>query len=288
MTKVVYLNGEIVPEDKACVSVFDRGFLYGDGIFETIRVYGGVPFRWDQHMERMAKSASTLGINWSNDNKSLRDAASELLSRNKLTDAYMRITLSRGKHSGNLGFDTDSESTLLMVVAEPRLPSDENYGRGVAAVIIPHTWISPMAAHKTLSYLPYLAAMDKAQREGAREALLCGPTGRLAEGATSNVFIVFGERIFTPPADGRILPGIARDVVIESLPEAGAQCIEEHIPAEDARTADEIFITNSTVEVLPVTKLDGANVGNGKVGPATRKAMKSYRSEVKKKIKNHG
>ena len=270
MKRMVYLNGEIVPEDQACISVFDRGFLYGDGIFETIRVYESVPFRWDMHIQRMAESAQNLGINWKGDPE-LRTMVSELLHKNDLKDAYLRITLSRGIHTGDLGFDTGAEPTIVMIVDKLRLPSDDDYERGVGATIIPHTWISPMAAHKSLSYLPYLAARDKARADGAYEALLCGAFGRLAEGTTSNLFMVFGSKVFSPPADGRILPGIARQVVIDSLLEVGVKCIDEYVGAEDVRGADEIFITNSIIEVLPVTTLDGIAVGDRSVGPVTKK-----------------
>ena len=284
MINTIYVNGQFISSDKACLSPLDRGFLYGDGIFETIRVYDRVPFRWNQHIERMTDSARALEINWKEETQKLKDIVSELLKRNNLKNAYLRISVSRGIHTGDLGFDSDHNPTTVIVTDKLKAPSYAEYERGVPATVVQHPWASPMAAHKTLSYLPYLAARHKARKAGMSEALLCDPSGRLTEGTTSNIFLVLRNKVFTPPADGTILGGITRRVALESLKSLNIECEENRVTVEDAARADEIFITNSIIEVLPVTALDKTPVGDGKVGPITKSAMDAYRSEVQKEI----
>jgi len=286
MTKFIWINGQFVTADKACVSPLDRGFLYGDGIFETMRIYDGVPFRWDWHIERMAASARALEIKWDGNAKKLKDTVSELARKNKLKNAYLRITVSRGIYTGDLGFNQDMEPTTVIFVDKLNAPSYDDYEKGIAATVVPHPWTSPMAAHKSISYLPYLAARNKARIAGAREAILTDSAGRLTEGATSNVFIVLGDRVFTPPADGSILGGVARRVVIASLKDLNIRLEEDYVTGGDAAGADEIFITNSIIEVLPITKLDNAAIGGGDVGQISRMALYAYRSEVQKEIES--
>lgn len=284
MKKTVFLNGKLVPGEDARVSTFDRGFLYGDGLFETMRVYGGTPFRWDEHIARMAKSAGRLGIRWDGYAPD-KASAVRLLEENGLKDACLRITMTRGLHSGDLGLSADGAPTVVMVAEECRPPAREDYENGVEAVLMKNPWLSPLAAHKTLSYLPYLAAKQVSRDAGARETLLCNHFGQLTEGASSNAFVVFSGRIFTPPAEGQILDGIARRVTIKAARDAGLQVTEDYINWRDVTEADEIFITNSVIEVLPVTKLDGVNVGpGGEVGPVSRKVLEGYREEVKKEV----
>ncbi len=284
MTRTIFLNGEMMPEEKACVSVFDRGFLYGDGLFETLRAYDGVPFRWDEHIERMTESARSLGMKWG-EHAPDKASAKGLLEKNGLKDAYLRITMTRGLHSGDAGLVSDGAPTILMVADECRPPSEADYENGVEAVMMKNPWLSPLAAHKTLSYLPYLAAKQASRDAGARETILCNHFGQLTEGASSNVFVVLSGTIFTPPAEGQILDGIARRVAMKAAGEAGFQVAEDYVNCHDVTEADEIFITNSLIEVLPVTKLDGINIGpGGKVGPAARKVLEGYREEVKREV----
>ena len=284
MKKSVYLNGDFVPVEKATVSVMDRGFLYGDGIFETIRAYGGVPFRWKKHFERMAASAQTLGIEFNRSDGELRESVTELLARNELKDAYLRISLSRGIHHGDLGLSPNGVPTLVITAGELNRPSDEEYENGVSAIILSRPCTSPLASHKTLSYLPYLAARHKANEVGARETLLCGPAGRMTEGTSSNLFIVLSDRVFTPPDDGTILPGITRKTVMDALHASGIECMEDYFTSSEVYDADEVFITNSIIETLPVTRIGKAPVHNGKVGPIFKKALAAYRGEVRKEL----
>jgi len=285
MNRTVFFNGELAPEEDVRISAFDRGFLYGDGLFETIRVYGGVPFRWDEHIERMKKSAGRLGMGWSEHRAPDKSSVAGLLEKNGLKDAYLRITMTRGLHTGHIGLPSNGLPTVVMVVEECRPPSEEDYKNGVDAIMMKIPWLSPLAAHKTLSYLPYLAAKQTSLNAGAREAVLCDHFGRLTEGASSNVFAVFAGRIFTPPPEGQILDGVARRVAIKAAGAAGIKVTEDHVNCQDMADADEIFITNSIVEVLPVTRLDGVNVGpDGKVGPVSRKVLEGYREEVRKEV----
>lgn len=286
MTRIVFLNGEYLPNDKAKISVLDRGFLYGDGIFETIRVYRGAPFRWREHLDRMRNSANSLGIKYDPDPAALRVIVDELLKQNNLQDAYLRINLSRGIYSGKIGFEASGEPTLFIYADTLNPPKEDEYENGVGAIIMPQSYVSPLAAHKTIAYLPYLLAREKAIKAGAREAFLSAPSGRITEGATSNIFIVLEGSIFTPPTDGSILAGIARRVVIDALAENNIRCLEDYFIRSDLTDADEIFITNSMIEVLPITSLDGKKILGGKPGPMARKALQVYREKVTKEIES--
>jgi branched-chain amino acid aminotransferase len=282
MSNLVYIDGKFVPEEEARVSVFDRGFLYGDGLFETMRSYHGQAFRIDDHLERLYRSSRELKIPLKFERKDLKEAVGKLLKKNKLSEAYLRLTLTRGFHRGSLSFDTGSQPTLIITARklDPYPPS--YYQKGIRVIIagIRQNPFSPLSNHKSLSYLAYLMAREEARGRKASEAILLNTTGEITEGATSNIFLIINGEVFTPPEKAPLLPGITRKVVIEILPRLNLSCRICSIPEQKLKEAEEVFITNSLMEVMPVTSVDDRKVGDGTPGPITNSIARAYRELV--------
>jgi len=284
MKKYVYLNGEFVYENEAKISVFDRGFLFGDGLFETMRAYQGKFFMWESHLSRLYNSAKLLKISIRTNKEVLKKAATKLMELNGLSDAYLRITVSRGKHSGRITFDNKFISTVLIVASELSLYPLEDYRKGIKVVIadVRQNSFSPLPMHKSLNYLNCILAKEEARLKGAKEAIFLNSEGLVAEGATSNIFLVKEGRIYTPSKSEHILPGITRKVVLNIIKELGIEVKEEGIALDDLFRANEIFITNSIMEVLPIKEIDNHIVGDGKPGDIYRLVIDAYRQTVKK------
>ena len=277
MGRLVYLNGEFLPEDRASVSIFDRGLLYGDGLFETVRAYGGRLFRLDRHLERLADSARQIGLPPIGD---LSGPANELLARNSLADAYLRITVTRGV---GLGLEATETSPTVLIIARPlNLPPPETYARGYAVRIVPaeHARGAALPGLKSLCYLDKILARRRAREQGADEALLVNSAGALTEAAASNVFLVHNGRLVSPALDQGLLPGITRDAVIEL-----ARYVEETVvPAGLLRDAEECFLTNSIMEIMPVTRADDYLIGRGQPGPLTTQLRQAYAELVRREL----
>ena len=270
----VWLNGEFVTRETATVSAFDRSFLYGDGLFETIRAYGAVPFKLAEHLGRLGASAEALGIVAPH---GLADAVAGLIEKNGLSDAYVRITVSRGIHAGALASDEPVAPTAL-IEAKPLHPYPaELYERGATLTVssLSHDSASPLRRHKTTSYLASILAKREAKERGADEALLLDPAGDVAEGATSNVFCVRGGELLTPPLDLNILPGITRAAVIGLAREAGVTVREERFGLAALASANEVFLTNSLMEVMPVRFVDD-HAFSPAPGPVTQSLAAAY------------
>ena len=279
MNDIVYLNGRFIPHNEARISVHDRGFLYGDGLFDTIRAYRGVAFRIEDHLQRLFDSAAELNLKIGADRADLEKIITELLRRNGIEDAYVRITITRGEHTGDLSFDSENSPTVL-IVARPLRIAEDDYSRGVAATIVQNMSNPPdLSRHKIVSYLPYLYAHDMARRSGCREAILTDADGMILESATGNIFVAVGKDVFTPPLTAGILPGIARMTVLELLPTISLHGHEEPLAVKDLAEADEIFMTNSIVEVLPIVRIDERIFGC-RPGQYTRQILVAYRKKV--------
>ena len=278
----VYLNGDFVPEEQAKISVLDRGFLYGDGVFETMRAYSGHVFMLDDHLSRLYGSINELGIPLKKDEESLKKAIERLMEINRLADAYIRITVSRGNHCGTLTFNDDFDpTTVIMAKALSQYPL-EYYVEGVRVILseIRQNSFSPLSAHKSLSYFSYILAKEEARVKGAFEAILLNSEGEIAEGATSSVFVVKSNRVFTPPVSSHILPGITRKAVLDMSPQLGFEITEKEITKENFLTSDEVFLTNSIMEVVPVVSVDGHRVGDGTPGDVYKRVIDQYRNLV--------
>jgi len=205
----IYLNGDFVSREEAKISVFDRGFLYGDGLFETMRAYSGRVFMLDEHLSRLFNSLDKLRIPLKKDKEDLKSAIDRLIKLNRLSDAYIRLTVSRGPHRGTLTFNDSYDPTVVIMAKEISPYPPEYYTQGVKVIIsdIRQNSFSPLSQHKSLSYLNNILAKEEARIKGAFEAILLNSEGGVAEGATSNVFTVKSERIFTPPYPAIFCPG---------------------------------------------------------------------------------
>jgi branched-subunit amino acid aminotransferase/4-amino-4-deoxychorismate lyase len=283
MTRVVFLDGSFISAEKARLPVLSRAVLYGEGLFETLRTYEGRPFALDEHLARLEESARTLAIPLPSNLDRVARAIPRLLSRNGLSDAVVRISVLAGLSADGLAA-ISSRSHLLIAVRGIPASLERERTRGVAAVTF-NAGVLPLAAHKTTSYLRSIAAVrGNAGLRGnahAREVIFVDTAGRILEGATSNVFAFFGALIITPPADGRILHGVTRQIVLDIAEMAGMKVRQKPLGTKNAGEADGLFITNSVIELLPVVTLDGRAVGMGRPHHLTKVLLGLYRERVR-------
>lgn len=283
---VVYLNGRYVQAERAKVSAFDRGFSYGDGLFETIRAYAGWVFALDRHLERLKKGADQIGIPFQGNMGEWRRVMGELLRRNRLqaADASLRLTVTRGSDvlGSLLPSDEPPSPTLLLVARLLDVGLAERQQVGIGAVTV--RWGNPFnpLQIKSLDYLYNMLAMAQAKRARAAEALFVGVDGCIIEGATSNVFSISQGMLTTPPESAGLLPGITREVVIELAKREGLSVHEAPVPLDALLSGDEAFLTGSLKEITPLIVCDGGKIGTGSPGPVTRHLQKCYRAAVAK------
>lgn len=284
---VVYMNGAFLREEEALVPASDRGVLMGLGAFETMRAYSGRIFRLKAHMERLAEALGWLQISVPEGVDALGRAAEDLLKRMALSEARVRVTVTAGPAEASRAQPTPRPTTI--VTAHPELGlSSRDYEDGVAAVLYPcEHGLGMGAGRKVLSYLGYVMARRAAERQGAREALLVRPDGLVVEGAFSNLFLVADGQIWTPPLALGALPGVTRQVVLALLGSSGHSIGERALTVADLRGADELFLTSSISEVLPVTRLGDRSVGNGFPGEVSRMVLGRYRERVAGEISGH-
>jgi branched-chain amino acid aminotransferase len=279
----IYLNNRFVSKEEAKISVFDHGFLYGDGVFETLRGYRGKVLMLGEHIARLEQSAARLHIPMPVKRSRLSAIVAESLELNKLADAYLRITVSRGL--GEIGLDPAlCKNPTLVVIAKPFEPYPESFytdGVSVAVVQTRRNLPEAMPPHvKSLNYLNNILAKMEATALGAHDAVLLNHQGEVAEGTTSNVFVALGGRLLTPAHDCGILAGITRNLVLRLARELEIPTEETRLTAADLPIADECFLTNTTVEVLPVTQVDGQKIGDGRPGEMTRRLHASFRDSL--------
>ncbi len=275
----VHLNGRVVASARARISVFDRGLWYGDGLFETLRAYQGRPFGLDEHLARLRSSASFLDIRMPSPPWRLHIAA--LLKRNRLvrTDAWVRITLTRGPAAPGLLPPPHSRPTVLIASGpiDATIPRAQRYGARVT--LLPFARHGFLAEHKVLDYLPAVLGKTIAARHKSFEGLFVDADGSIAEGTTSNIFVWRRNQLLTPPAAG-VLPGLTRRLVLEAAVAEGWRVSERPLNTHDLLAADEAFITSSLVEVVPVIRVDRQRIGNGRPGPRTKRMQGLYRHLV--------
>ncbi len=280
----IFLNGELVQRPAAQVSALDRGLLYGYGLFETMRSYGGRVFRLEEHYSRLCHGAARLAMDVPLSLSQLGEAVEAILKRNDLTDAYLRLTVTAGPPSDAAG--RAGEAALFLFARPLADYPPALYGRGMAAVVssVRRNETSPLSRIKSLNYLDNLLAREDARRHDADEAILLNTRGFVAEGSASNVFLVQQGRpacpvgrLLTPGVESGVLPGIARRAVLELAPAAGLEAIESEVGLSAFENASEAFLTNSIMEVMPLTSLDGRPVGSGRPGPVTERLHRLYR-----------
>jgi branched-chain amino acid aminotransferase len=274
MAERVFLNDGLVDIDKACVSVTDSGFLYGAGLFETMRSHKGVVFALKDHLDRLFFSASSLSINISYDRGYITDAIYEVLRANKLADARLRLTLTNGPMADS---EQQRKPTLLITGTKLRPYPPEYYKNGVLVVLCPYRQnpSEPTYGHKTTSYFSRMIALNQAHQKRAAEALWFTMDNRLAEGCVSNVFLVKNSVLYTPPIITPILAGVARKTVCQIALRDSIEFVEKDLSIDDVLGADEIFLTNVIMQVMPITRVENHTVGGG-VGPRAKELKRKF------------
>jgi len=271
----VFLNDKLIDINKACISVKDSGFLYGSGLFETMRCNNGVVFCLDDHLDRLFASAASLSISNTYSRQFMADAVYKVLKANELTDARLRLTLTAGPMSDS---EDKNKSTLLITATDLQSYPLEYYQKGVLVVLCPfrQNVTEPIFGHKTTSYFSRMLALQMAHQKKAAEALWFTTTNLLAEGCISNVFLVKDSVIYTPLLTTPVLAGIARKVVCKIAADNSVKLIEKDLGIDDLLAADEIFLTNVIMKIMPVNSVEKHTVSNGKVGPVTKKMLKLF------------
>ena len=283
MTSTIYLNGAFVDEREAKVSVYDGGWLHGAGLFETMRAENGRVFRLESHLDRLCRSASQVLVPIERDALPTADTFAELLARNNFPTARVRLTVSAG--SMREGSSTSQvQFTVCATAAELYSYPQDFYENGVSLVICPFRTSpsDPLAGHKTTAYLPRLIGLRLARQARCVEALWFTTSNRLAEGSISNVFVIRDGVLKAPPLDTPVLPGIARGVVISIASEAGIETCECPLSIDDLLDADEVFLTNAIMQVMPVVRVEKHDIGDAHVGPLARRLLADYRERVRK------
>ncbi|HUS91456.1 MAG TPA: branched-chain-amino-acid transaminase [Phycisphaerae bacterium] len=279
----VWLNGKLVDEADAKVSVFDHGTLYGDGVFEGIRVYGGRIFHSDAHVDRLFHSAKEIRLAIPYTKQEIVDAMYEAVRANDIQGGYIRLVVTRG--AGTLGLSPFKcpAPNVFVIADQITLYPKEMYDNGMAVIIAKALRTSPRMLNpgiKSLNYLNNIMAKIEAIDAGVAEAIMLNEHGNVAECTGDNLFIVEGGTAVTPPLSAGILPGITRAVVMDLAKQNGVPLVEEDIPAARLRAADECFLTGTAAEVIAVTKIDDQLVGDGTVRPVTRKLCEAFRAYI--------
>ncbi len=287
MSIKVCIDGEVRDEADAKVSVLDRGFLYGDSVFEVMRTYGGVPFAEDEHLSRLRTSADKIFIPMTFDDALLREEIRRTLDAAQNDESYVRVMVTRG--SGPLSYDPNTaRNPLRVIIVTPLSPPPQTvYDEGVAVVCVRQprpTESGPAAGTKASNYLANLLAAHEARSKGGYEAILLGADGSVLEGSTSNVFVVKDDRVKTPRLESGILAGITRREVIAAAADEGLRLEVGVLFPRDLYDAEEVFITSSIREVVPVVKVDDRPVGEGHPGPVTRRLHAAFRRRVQAKV----
>jgi branched-chain amino acid aminotransferase len=276
----VFLNDNLVDIDKACVSVSDSGFLYGAGLFETMRSYNGVVFGLKDHLDRLFFSANSLAINHQYSREYITDAIHKLMQANEFTDARLRLTLTGGPMAES---EEQRRPTLLITAMKLAPYPAEYYRKGVMVVLCPfkQNTSDPTYGHKTTSYFSRMIALKLAHQKGAAEALWFTVDNRLAEGCISNVFAVKSSILYTPPIITPVLAGVTRKTICQIALRDSIEFVEKDLYIDDVLGADEIFLTNVIMQVMPVTSVERHTVGEGKVGQMTKRLQKEFDEFVK-------
>jgi branched-subunit amino acid aminotransferase/4-amino-4-deoxychorismate lyase len=270
--RTVYFNGELVPADQASISIADPAFLHGASTFTTMYARNGVIFRFAKHLERLAETIRFLGMAVEATTGELVEATYRTLDANALTEARCRITLTPGPPDGR-------PTTLIITDPLPEYPT-EWYTRGVGVIVtaLKQQTADPTFGHKTGCYLPRMLARREAAAKGCDDALWFTPDGRLAEACFSNVFLVQDGKVFTPPRDTPVLPGVVRDAVIELCTQLDIPCDDETpLTVEEMLAAEEMFLSSSCMGIRPVARVERHAYGDETPGPVTRRIIESYR-----------
>ncbi|MDH7577683.1 MAG: aminotransferase class IV [Bacillota bacterium] len=285
MPGFAWVNGRLVPETGPCLGIKERGFLYGDGLFETVRVYRGKPFAWRRHRARLAAGCEALKI--PDPGEELEVGMRTLLEAWGITGGSIRITVTRGEAPRGLLAPPETEPTVV-ITAHPGEPYPAAaYARGFRAVTVSFSrnHLSPLVRLKSLNYLENILGRQEAAAAGADEGIFLNLKGEVTEGTFSNIFLVFGrDSVVTPPPESGLLPGITREIILFLAGELGFSVAEKTILPQDFEKAREAFLTNSLFEVMPLIALDGAPIGAGRPGPVAGSLRGAYRNYVEQNL----
>jgi branched-subunit amino acid aminotransferase/4-amino-4-deoxychorismate lyase len=281
----VYLNGAVLPAEKARISPFDRGLLLGDGLFETLRVYDGVPFLWPEHFRRLAEGCRRTGMRMPLPSRRWQAVIRNLVRRNRLAGGSLRITITRGEYRGSLAYETSLRPTVF-VFTRPFTGYDPAwYARGAGLITSSVRKAGEpdgQPAIKSTNYLPHIKARREADRLRCQEAVILTTRGYLAECSTSNLFFIRGNTLNTPSLDLEILAGITRGLVLKLARRRGLMVAEGHFTPAQLAGAREAFLTSSLREIMPAVRYDGTRLGDGRVGPVTRALAADYSAYVRR------
>jgi len=278
MPEVIYLNGRIVPREEAVISIDDRGFLFGDAVYEVIRSYDGRLWAFERHMQRLAGSLAAIDMAYV-DVEAIGKAIRETYTASEIPDALVYLQVTRGVAPRSHAYTRDLKPTVLITVRDIIGGMAEVSPDGMTAVTKPDLrW--RRCDVKSTNLLPNILVKTQAHEEGAYEAILVHPDGYVTEGSSTSVFWVREGEVCTVPLGPEVLPSISRGIVVEILQDEGLPLVEEHIPLAEFRKVDEIFLASTTPEVCPIITLDGELVGTGRAGPLTLRLRAAFRARV--------
>lgn len=284
MSQTIYRNGEYVPEEKAAISPFDRGLLYGDGLFETLRCYDGKFFRLDRHVERLRGGLKRLEIPLTLETADLAAVLRELVKQNNVASGVARIVVTRGvAEFGLLGKHAQDPMVLVTCWAQPA-PDAKRYETGIHCIVA-NERLSSAQGLKSLNYIVQILARREANAVDADDAILLNNHGHVAEGSAGNIFLVRDRELITPSLEAEVLAGITRATVLEMAHAEKLPVVERVVHQNDLFHAEEVFLTSSVAEILPVTRIGSHWVHLGQPGPVTREMMRAYRALVQREAK---
>lgn len=281
--QLIYLNGSLVPKEEAVISIYDHGFLYGDGVFEGIRIYEGNVYKLTEHVNRLYESAHSIMLQIPHTKQEMTDIIVDTVEKNKVMNAYIRVVVSRGP--GDLGLDPRNceAPTVIVIVEELAIYAKELYENGLKVASVPNRRSSPDVLNpqiKSLNYLNNILVKLSSVQSGADEALILNNQGFVTEGSADNIFIVKNDVIKTPPVYLGALEGITRNAIIEIIKEKGYSFEEVPFTLHDVYIADEVFLTGTAAEVIPVVIVDERSIGNGKPGIITSELLQAFREKT--------
>lgn len=279
----IYMNNKLVDREEAKVSVFDHGLLYGDGIFEGIRLYDGCVFKLEEHLERLQLSAKAIMLDMPWTNQEMADAVCETCRANNLKSGYIRLVVTRGEGSLGLSIKNCNDPQLIIIADKIQLYPQEFYEQGLRIITVPTRRCSPAAlppAVKSLNYLNNILAKIEAQHLGYHEAIMLNDEGYVAECTGDNIFILQKGELVTPFTSTGALRGITRDTVLEIAEDLGIQWREANMTRYDVWNAEEVFLTGTAAEIIPIVEIDARIIGSGKPGETTSKFLDAFHQRV--------
>jgi len=270
MPELLYLNGETMPVAEGKVSIEDRGFQFADGVYEVVAVYDGVPYELSEHVERLFQSARGIELTIPHRPEEVEDIAGRLLAESGFKQCIIYIQVTRGAARRKHAFPVDARPTLLLYTREFTGHPAENYTQGIRTITVPDDRWSRCHI-KSIALLANVLAKERAHRAGAYEAIYYSPEGLVYEGSSSNIFCVLGGTVTTPPLSAKLLPGLTRRRLLAVARKARIPVAERQVTLTELKSAEEVFITGTTSEVMPVRQVDDVIIGRGTPGPVTRR-----------------